>query len=74
MQAHSVYLDGIKNIDGVEVVSLIGRDLEKTKEVAQKYGIAHVTADLSESLALEEVDAVILCRSEERRVGKECSS
>ena len=55
------HLDGIKNIDGVEVVSLIGRDLEKTKEVAQKYGIAHVTADLSESLALEEVDAVILC-------------
>ena len=55
------HLDGIKNIDGVEVVSLIGRDLEKTKEVAQKYGIGHVTTDLSESLALSEVDAVILC-------------
>jgi 2-hydroxy-4-carboxymuconate semialdehyde hemiacetal dehydrogenase len=54
-------LGGIKNIDGVEVVSLIGRELEKTKEVAAKYGIAHVTTDLAASLALPEVDAVILC-------------
>ena len=55
------HLDGIKNIDGVEVVSLISRDIEKTKETAAKYGIGHVTTDLSESLALKEVDAVILC-------------
>ena len=55
------HLDGIKNIDGVEVVSLISRDIEKTKEVAARYGIGHVTTDLSESLALKEVDAVILC-------------
>jgi len=55
------HLDGIKNIDGVEVVSLISRDLEKTKEVADKYGIQHVTTDLADSLALPEVDAVILC-------------
>ena len=55
------HLDGIKLIEGVEVVSLIGRELEKTREVAQKYGIAHVTTDLHESLALKEVDAVILC-------------
>ena len=55
------HLDGIKNIDGVEVVSLISRDLGKTKEVADKYGIGHVTTDLADSLALPEVDAVILC-------------
>ncbi len=55
------HLDGIKNIDGVEVVSLISRDLEKTKEVADKYGIKHITTDLNESLARSEVDAVILC-------------
>ena len=55
------HLDGIKNIDGVEVVSLISRDLEKTREVAAKYGIAHVTTDLANSLALKDVDAVILC-------------
>jgi 2-hydroxy-4-carboxymuconate semialdehyde hemiacetal dehydrogenase len=55
------HLDGIKNIDGVEVVSLIGRELDKTKEVARKYGIPHVATDLAASLALPEVDAVILC-------------
>ena len=55
------HLDGIKNIDGVEVVSLISRDLEKTREVAAQYGIGHVTTDLADSLALPEVDAVILC-------------
>ena len=55
------HLDGIKNIDGVEVVSLISRDLGKTQEVAAKYGIGHVTTDLADSLALPEVDAVILC-------------
>ena len=55
------HLDGIKNIDGVEVVSLISRDLEKTKEVADKYGIQHITTKLEDSLALKEVDAVILC-------------
>ena len=55
------HLDGIKNINGVEVVSLISRDLEKTREVAARYGIDHVTTDLAESLALPNVDAVILC-------------
>src|SRR3989344_936136 len=55
------HLDGIKNIDGVEVVSLISRDLAKTQEVADKYGIKHVTTDLADSLAIKEVDAVILC-------------
>ena len=55
------HLDGIKNIDGVKVVSLIGREFDKTKEVADKYGIGHVTTDLADSLALTEVDAVILC-------------
>jgi len=55
------HLDGIKNIDGVEVVSLVSRDLAKTQEVADKYGIGHVTTDLADSLAIKEVDAVILC-------------
>jgi len=55
------HLDGIRNIDGVEVVSLIGRELDKTREVAAKYGIAHVATELADSLALAEVDAVILC-------------
>ena len=55
------HLDGIQNIEGVQVVSLVGRELEKTQEVARKYGIAHVSTDLADSLALTDVDAVILC-------------
>ena len=55
------HLDGIQNIAGVEVVSLISRELGKTREVAAKYGIGHVSTDLADSLALPEVDAVILC-------------
>ncbi|MBS0405937.1 MAG: Gfo/Idh/MocA family oxidoreductase [Proteobacteria bacterium] len=55
------HLDGIRNIDGVKVVSLVSRDLDKTREVAGKYGIGHVTTELAESLALPGLDAVILC-------------
>ncbi|MBC7987137.1 MAG: Gfo/Idh/MocA family oxidoreductase [Sphingomonadaceae bacterium] len=55
------HLDGLRNIDGVEVVSLVGRRLEPTQAVAAKYGIGHACSDLAESLALPEVDAVILC-------------
>ena len=55
------HLDGIQNIPDVKVVSLIGREFDKTKEVADKYGIAHVTTDLADSLKIAEVDAVILC-------------
>jgi len=55
------HLDAIKLIDGVEVVSLVSRELEKTRATAAQYGIGHVTTELADSLALKEVDAVILC-------------
>ena len=55
------HLDAIQLIPDVQVVSLISRDLGKTQEVADKYGIRHVTTRLEDSLALKEVDAVILC-------------
>ena len=55
------HLEALKLIEGVEVVSLIGRELPKAQEVAAKYGVKHVTTELADSLALPEVDAVILC-------------
>jgi 2-hydroxy-4-carboxymuconate semialdehyde hemiacetal dehydrogenase len=55
------HLDALKLIDGVEVVSLIGRTLEKTKAIAAKYNVAHVSEQLDDALALAEVDAVLLC-------------
>ena len=55
------HLDSLRNIDGVEVTSLVGRRLELTRAVAAKYAIGHVTTDLAETLARDDVDAVILC-------------
>ena len=55
------HLDGLKLIDGVTVTSLIGRRLEATQAIADKYGIGHATTDLAETLARDDVDAVILC-------------
>jgi 2-hydroxy-4-carboxymuconate semialdehyde hemiacetal dehydrogenase len=54
------HLDAMNQIDDVGVISVVGRQLEPTREVAEKYGIEHATTDLAESLALDEVDAVVL--------------
>ncbi len=54
------HLDGIKLIDGVEVVSLVGRELDKTQEAAKKNGVGHTTTDLADALKLAGLDAVIL--------------
>ncbi|MFB0612257.1 Gfo/Idh/MocA family oxidoreductase [Aurantiacibacter poecillastricola] len=55
------HLDGLKNIDGVEVVSLVGRTQDKTQALADKYGIGHATTDYEEMLTKDDIDAVILC-------------
>ncbi|MCL6252237.1 Gfo/Idh/MocA family oxidoreductase [Altererythrobacter sp. KTW20L] len=55
------HLDGLKNIDGVEVTALVGRTLDKTQAMADKYGVGFATTDYDAMLAREDVDAVILC-------------
>jgi 2-hydroxy-4-carboxymuconate semialdehyde hemiacetal dehydrogenase len=55
------HLDALAAIGGVEVVSLVGRQLEPTRDVAGKYGVSHATTDLAEALALPGVEAAILC-------------
>ena len=55
------HLDGIKEIDDVEVVALVGRRQEKTQAIADEYGIRLASTDLSEALAVPGVDAAILC-------------
>ncbi|TAK43203.1 MAG: Gfo/Idh/MocA family oxidoreductase [Betaproteobacteria bacterium] len=55
------HLEGLARIDGVQVVSLVGRELAKTQAVAARFGIRHVATDLAASLAMRDVDAVILC-------------
>jgi 2-hydroxy-4-carboxymuconate semialdehyde hemiacetal dehydrogenase len=55
------HLDGLAEIDGVTVTSIVSRRLEQAEEVARKYGVEHATTDLGEVLGRDDVDAVILC-------------
>ncbi len=55
------HLDGLKNIDGVEVTALVGRRQEPTQEMADKYGVGFATTDYEAILERDDVDAVILC-------------
>jgi 2-hydroxy-4-carboxymuconate semialdehyde hemiacetal dehydrogenase len=55
------HLDGLQNIDGVEVTSITSRTADQAEAAARKYGAGHFGTDLSESLERDDVDAVILC-------------
>jgi 2-hydroxy-4-carboxymuconate semialdehyde hemiacetal dehydrogenase len=55
------HLDGLKLIEGVEITSIVSRKLDQAQEVAAKYGAGHATTNLDETLARDDVDAVILC-------------
>jgi 2-hydroxy-4-carboxymuconate semialdehyde hemiacetal dehydrogenase len=55
------HLDGLAEIDGVTVTSIVSRRQEQAEEVARKYGVGQATTDLGEVLARDDVDAVILC-------------
>jgi 2-hydroxy-4-carboxymuconate semialdehyde hemiacetal dehydrogenase len=54
------HLDAIRQIGGIDVVSVVGRELDATKEVARKYSVPHATTSLAEALAQPGVDAAIL--------------
>jgi 2-hydroxy-4-carboxymuconate semialdehyde hemiacetal dehydrogenase len=54
------HIEALKNIEGVEVVSLAGGNPAGTEEVAKKYGIPHWTSDLAETLKQPGLEAVIL--------------
>jgi 2-hydroxy-4-carboxymuconate semialdehyde hemiacetal dehydrogenase len=55
------HLDGLKKIDGVEIVSIISRTGEQAAAVAAKYGAKHSSTKLADALSRDDVDAVILC-------------
>ncbi|WP_341315105.1 Gfo/Idh/MocA family oxidoreductase [Paraburkholderia sp. IMGN_8] len=55
------HLDAISSLGEAEVVSLVGRDLRKTREVAGRYGIPQASVELDDVLAQPEIEAVILC-------------
>ncbi|HEU4626344.1 MAG TPA: Gfo/Idh/MocA family oxidoreductase [Steroidobacteraceae bacterium] len=54
------HLEAIRNIPGIEVVTLAGGSPDSTREVAQKFGIPHWSTDLGECLKQPGVEAAIL--------------
>ncbi len=54
------HLDALASIEGVEVTSIVGRELDEISAFASERGIAHATDNLATSLARDDVDAVIL--------------
>lgn len=54
------HLDAISKIEGIEVVSVVGGGSSDIEAFAKERGIEHATKDLAESLARDDVDAVIL--------------
>ena len=55
------HLDGLKLIDGVEIVSVISRTAQQAAATAAKYGAQHSSTELEDALSRDDVDAVILC-------------
>ena len=54
------HLDALANIQGAEVVSVVGGEPDDIEALAQERGIQHATKDLNESLDRDDVEAVIL--------------
>jgi len=54
------HLEAIRNISGIEVVTLAGGSPDSTKEVAEKFGIPHWSTNYSECLAQPGVEAVVI--------------
>lgn len=54
------HLDALEKIEGVEVTSIVGGEPDDIEAVASARNIGHSTKDLAESLARDDVEAVIL--------------
>ena len=54
------HLEAMAKIPGIEVLSLAGSSEAAAREVARQWKIPHATASLAESLALPELEAVII--------------
>ena len=54
------HMDAIAAIEGAEVTSVVGSNLDSIKAFAAERQIPHYTTDLAESLKRDDVDAVIL--------------
>ena len=64
------HLEAMRVIGGIEVVSLVGRSLNATRDIANKHGVPHATTELREALALPGVQAAILCTPTQMHAGQ----
>jgi len=54
------HLQALSAIDGVAVTSVMGPTEAKIRDCAEKWGVGHYTTDLADSIARDDVDALIL--------------
>ena len=54
------HLDALSNIDGAEVVSIVGPDRVKSRELADRFGIEHIDDRLDLALQRKGVNAAII--------------
>ena len=54
------HLEALARIEGIEIASLAGGDAAAVARLADRWKIPHRTTDLSESLRMPDIDAVIL--------------
>ena len=54
------HIEAMRQIEGVEVVSIVGREGDRTRRFAEDHGVDHATTDLADVLAMDDLDAVVL--------------
>jgi len=54
------HMDAMSRIDGVDVVAVVGRELDRTRAFADEHGVEFATVDFDDVLAMDDVDAVVL--------------
>ena len=54
------HMDAMQRIDGVDVVAVVGRELDRTQAFADEYGVDFATIDFADVLARDDVDAIVL--------------
>jgi predicted dehydrogenase len=71
------YIPAIKQIDDVNLVSVLSRDADRAREFVNKHSIPNFYTDINELLNDEELDAVIICTPDakhEEQVIKSCKA
>jgi predicted dehydrogenase len=56
-----VHLEGVRRVESVEAVAIVGRNLDAAKRLASGFGVPKVTSDYREVLRDPAIDAVHIC-------------